>query len=84
MSGGESITLAQLSAFKRQLQEGRSLSLEQQRQLIQQLENNVDRLVTARERFDRLAQMESDGSQLGKDLLVGLVELGASLGVERG
>lgn len=92
MTGAE-IRMAKVivDGMRVQVQHGNPLSIDQQRALIghmdrlqQQEEQNVNRLVLARQKFDALAKMESDGSKLSKDLLVGLMELGATLGVERG
>lgn len=81
------LTRVALDAMRVKVQTGEGISLAEQRALLaqvdrerQQGEDNLNRLIRAREKFDKLALMESDGSRLSKDLLAGLMELGSILG----
>lgn len=84
------ITRAMLDQLRAQLQRGASLGVGQQRALVEgmirqmeQSDANVDRLVRARETYDRLCKSQADGS-IPKPLLVLLIELGQHLGHEGG
>lgn len=76
----------ELDSYRVQVMGGKPLTIEQQRKLLAHVErlqrqddDNLNRLIRAREKFDALAAMEHDGSKLGKELLTGLMELGTTL-----
>jgi hypothetical protein len=81
------LTRIALDALRVKMQTGGGITLAEQRALLSHVDKlqkhadtNLDRLVAAREKFDVLAAMKHDGTKLSEQLLVGLLELGTTLG----